>query len=55
MKARGPAIVQVAVIESGPQGRPGMDSIDLSLVAAAAIGGQRVIATDDQGDGGLCG
>jgi hypothetical protein len=43
------AIVQVAVTESGPQGRPGTDSIDLPLVAAAAIGGQRVIATDEQG------
>jgi hypothetical protein len=44
-----PAIGQIAVIESGPQGRPGMDSVDLSLVAAAAIGGLRVVATDAQG------
>ena len=42
-------IEQVAVIESGPQGRPGMDSVDLSIMAAVAIGGQRVIATDEQG------
>jgi len=40
---------QVDVLETGPQGRPGIDSVDLSIVAAAAIGGQRVIATDDQG------
>jgi hypothetical protein len=41
--------MQVDVLETGPQGRPGIDSVDLSIVTAAAIGGQRVIATDDQG------
>ena len=45
----GVAIEQVSAIESGPQGRPGMDSVDLPLVAAVAIGGQRVVATDEQG------
>ncbi len=44
-----PVINQIALIESGPQGKPGMDSADLSITAAVAIGGQRVIATDDQG------
>jgi len=43
------AFMQVDVLETGPQGRPGMDSVDLSIVAAAAIGGQRVVATDAQG------
>jgi hypothetical protein len=43
------AFMQVDVLETGPQGRPGMDSVDLFLVAAIAIGGQRVVATDDQG------
>jgi len=41
--------MQVDVLETGPQGRPGMDSVDLLLEAAIPIGGQRVIATDDQG------
>jgi len=43
------AFMQVDVLETGPQGRPGMDSVDLSIVAAAAIGGQRVVATDELG------
>jgi len=42
-------IEQAAVIESGPQGRPGMDSVDFMIEASMAIGGQRVIATDEQG------
>jgi hypothetical protein len=41
--------MQVDVLETGPQGRPGMDSVDFFLVAAIPIGGQRVVATDDQG------
>jgi hypothetical protein len=44
-----PVIGQIAVIESGPQGRPGMDSVDLLIEAAIPVGGQRVIATDEQG------
>ncbi len=43
------AFMQVDVLETGPQGRPGMDTVDLSFEAATAIGGQRVVATDDQG------
>lgn len=43
------AFMQVDVFETGPQGRPGMDGVDLFLEAAAAIGGQRVVATDEQG------
>lgn len=41
--------MQVDVLETGPQGRPGMGTIDLLLEAATPIGGQRVIATDEQG------
>ena len=43
------AFMQVDVLETGPQGRPGIDSVDLSIVAAIPIGGQRVVATDEQG------
>jgi hypothetical protein len=49
IESPGQIIKQIAVIESGPQGRPGMDNVDLPLVAAVAIGGQRVVATDEQG------
>ena len=41
--------IQIDVMETGPQGRPGMDTIDLLLEAATPIGGQRFIATDEQG------
>jgi hypothetical protein len=43
------AFMQVDVLETGPQGRPGTENIDLLIKAALAIGGQRVIATDEQG------
>jgi hypothetical protein len=49
IESQSPAIEQIVAIESGPQGKPGMDSVDLPITAAVAIGGQRVIATDEQG------
>jgi hypothetical protein len=49
IESPGQIVEQVTAIESGPQGRPGIDSVDLPLVAAVAIGGQRVVATDGQG------